>query len=185
MPALATPLAGKSVPVRSPRKSRKSADAPANRRPRQAATNSGGTANASTIQLLQEVVDILRSRAAACKHHDPASADSGEPLCAGKLRGLADQDLRHSRWLSERIAELGGPMGRGSRRTDRDPGQDDQRDVTSPLNADGTCADAVVERYGTLLTLVGESDLTTRFLIEDILFDELERSREQRAVPAR
>jgi len=184
MPSAAHPQAGRPIARRSKRGPRRpDPGGSANRIPEPETPASAGMTDGITITLLQEFVEVLRGRAAIYERR-PVAAESGESNDIGTLRGLADEDLAHSRWLAERIAELGGAAEWGSSRDVPAAGPDALPDAVADVKplwqADITLADAVVDRCGCLLTLVGESDLTTKFLIEDILFDELERSRERR-----
>jgi bacterioferritin (cytochrome b1) len=177
MPSIAKPHAAKTIAIRSTRKPRRRepGDA-ANRRTRRAAPATGDPANAITIKLLQELVDILRNRAAVYERRRSAAEDAQGTIGTEELRGLADEDLTHSRWLAERITELGGASDAGARRDRPDARRPSLLDVKAIFKADLTFESAALDRYGCLLTIVGESDLTTKFLIEDILFDELEHA---------
>jgi len=182
MPSTWKQQSGKAIATRSRRKPR---------RPKpldfttemldDAAPASGSPAQGNTIKLLQEIVDILRGRAAVYERNHLAAGNPDAPPDSDSLRDLADENLTHARWLAERIAELGGTATPGSRRTDPGAAQGVPADGTSLQEADRMFEDTMIDRFGCLLTLVGESDLTTKFLIEDILFDELEHSKERRA----
>jgi len=177
MPSIAKPHAGTPMAIRVRRKLRKPAPGhSANRSPQLVAPATDSLTDEITIRLLQEVVAALRGRAAVYEHHPIAAGDSGAPLGTEKLRQLAEVDLTHSRCLAERIVELGGAMERGSRH--QEPCA--EQDANTLPQADTSLADAVVDSCGRLLKQVGESDLTTKFLIDDILFDELEHFQDRR-----
>jgi bacterioferritin len=180
MPSIEKQQPAPTIATRSRRKPRRSEPLESvKRNPRPATLGSAVQTPRTTVDFLQEIVELLRVRTAVFDRHQLTAGDSTEPLGADKLRDLARENLTHSRWLAERIGELGGKTS--GEVWDKHPITEDSLcpDNQSQLKADTTLEDGVAERCGSLLTFVGESDLTTKFLIEDILFDELENSKER------
>ena len=136
-----------------------------------------------TIGLLQEAIGIQRARAASYQRHQGIADSQSESASAVKLLGLAGQDLAHLSWLAERITQLGGTPDTQAQSAAGVPGarKDSVSDSKALMAAEASFGSEMLDSYGRILTQVGELDYTTRFLVEDILSDELDSAQDLRA----
>jgi bacterioferritin len=90
--------------------------------------------------------------------------------------------LLHADQLARRIVQLGGkPDFSPNSLVERSrAAYDDSLDLKAMVRADLIAEGAVIDGYCRILTLIGDADLTTRRLVEDILIDEMEHAEELR-----
>jgi bacterioferritin len=127
--------------------------------------------------LATELVCVLRY-----KRHCFVADGLARPAIAEEFLGYANEELIHADLLARRIVQLGG-------RPDFSPNSlversraayDDSVDLKAMVRADLIAEGAVIDGYCQILTLIGDTDLTTRRLVEDILIDEMEHAEELR-----
>ena len=125
--------------------------------------------------LATELVCVLRYR----RHHFTAQGLASSPI-ADEFLVHANEELAHADRLARRIVQLGGEP-------DFSPDSLSQRshasyDASSPLKAmikANLVAERVaIEAYSQLVGLIGDKDVTTRRLLEDILADEQQHADE-------
>ena len=125
--------------------------------------------------LATELVCVLRYR----RHHFTAQGLASSPI-ADEFLVHANEELAHADRLAKRIVQLGGEP-------DFSPDSLSQRshasyDASSPLKAmikANLIAERVaIEAYSQQIKLIGDKDVTTRRLLEDILADEQQHADE-------
>ena len=145
-----------------------------------AETSHDGASRDSIIKLLNdslatELVCVLRY-----KRHQFVADSLAMPKIAKEFLAYANEELLHADQLAHRIVQLGG-------QPDFSPfslihhghaAYDDSVDLKEMLSASLIAENAVIDNYCKILTLIGDSDLTTRRLVEDILVDEMENAEE-------
>ena len=145
-----------------------------------AVTPSYGPWRDSIVKLLNdslatELVCVLRYR----RHHFTAQGLASSPI-ADEFLVHANEELAHADRLARRIVQLGGEP-------DFSPDSLSQRshasyDAAHPLKAmikANLVAERVaIESYSQQIKLIGDKDVTTRRLLEDILADEQQHADE-------
>ena len=125
--------------------------------------------------LATELVCVLRYR----RHHFTAQGLASSPI-ADEFLAHANEELAHADRLARRIVQLGGEP-------DFSPDSLSQRshasyDASHPLKAmikANLVAERVaIESYSQQIKLIGDKDVTTRRLLEDILADEQQHADE-------
>ena len=104
------------------------------------------------------------------------------PAIAEEFLGYANEEVLHADQLARRIVQLGGkPDFSPNSLVERSrAAYDDSLDLKAMVRADLIAEGAVIDGYCRILTLIGDTDLTTRRLVEDILIDEMEHAEELR-----
>jgi bacterioferritin len=127
--------------------------------------------------LATELVCVLRY-----KRHCFIADSLAMPAVAKEFLGYANEELLHVDLLAQRIVHLGGTpdfspntLIRRSRAA-----YDDSLDLKAMVRANLIAEGAAIDGYCRILTLIGDADLTTRRLVEDILIDEMEHAEELR-----
>ncbi len=115
--------------------------------------------------LAAERVCVLRYR----RHHFTA-AGLASPRIAEELLAHAREEAAHADRIAGRIVQLGGTPGAQVARSHADA--DDGLDLKALIRADLVAERVAIEAYGHMLQLVGDTDPTTRRLLEDLLADE-------------
>src|SRR4029077_2218530 len=108
--------------------------------------------------LATELVCVLRY-----KRHQFIADSLAMPKIAEEFLGYANEELLHADQLARRIVQLGS-------RPDFSPfsllqhyaAYDDSVDLKVMIRADLIAENAVIDNYCKILTLIGDSDLTTR-----------------------
>ncbi len=117
--------------------------------------------------LATELACVLRYR----RHHFVARGMSASARIAEEFLVHSDEELAHADQLAERIMQLGGEP-------DFAPGKLQERDPADPVSASSLAGmvrenliaeRASIETYRGMLESVGESDPTTRRMLEGIL----------------
>jgi bacterioferritin len=127
--------------------------------------------------LATELVCVLRY-----KRHCFVADGLAMPAIAEEFLGYANEELIHADQLARRIVQLGGkPDFSPNSLVERSrAAYDDSLDLRAMVRADLIAERAVIDAYCRILTLIGDTDLTTRRLVEDILIDEMEHAEELR-----
>jgi bacterioferritin len=127
--------------------------------------------------LATELVCVLRY-----KRHCFVADGLAMPAIAEEFLGYANEELMHADQLAGRIVQLGGkPDFSPNSLVERSrAAYDDSLDLKAMVRADLIAEGAVIDGYCRILTLIGDTDLTTRRLVEDILIDEMEHAEELR-----
>jgi bacterioferritin len=127
--------------------------------------------------LATELVCVLRY-----KRHCFVADGLAMPAIAEEFLGYANEELLHADQLARRIVQLGGkPDFSPNSLVERSrAAYDDSLDLKAMVRADLIAEGAVIDGYCRILTLIGDTDLTTRRLVEDILIDEMEHAEELR-----
>src|SRR5690242_9485296 len=127
--------------------------------------------------LATELVCVLRY-----KRHQFIADGLAMPKIAKDFLGYANEELLHADQLAQRIVQLGGQpdFSPFSLIQHSHAAYDDSVDLKEMISANLTAENAVIDHYCKVLTLIGESDLTTRRLVEGILIDEMEHVEELR-----
>jgi bacterioferritin len=119
--------------------------------------------------LATELVCVLRYR----RHHYTADGIASAPI-AQEFLVHAGEELAHADRLARRIVQLGGEPDFSpdtlSARSHAD--YDSSGDLKSMIEANLVAERIAVEAYSQMIALIGDKDVTTRRLIEDILADE-------------
>jgi bacterioferritin len=123
--------------------------------------------------LATELVCVLRYR----RHYFIADSLAMSAVAEGFL-GYANEELDHADQLAQRIVQLGGTpdFSPNSLIQRSHAPYDDSLDLKAMVRANLIAERAVVDSYRRILTLIGDSDWTTRGLLEDILIDEMEHA---------
>ena len=119
--------------------------------------------------LATELVCVLRYK----RHHFTASG-LASPKIAEEFLVHANEEAGHADRIARRIVQLGGSpdfspdslMGRSH------AAYDESTDLKSMIQANLTAELVAIEAYGQMVGLIGDKDISTRRLIEDILSDE-------------
>ena len=128
--------------------------------------------------LATELVCVLRYKG----HHFIADG-LAMPKIAEEFLGYANEELLHADQLARRIVQLGGePDFSPFSLIQHYAAYDDSVDLKVMIRADLIAENAVIDNYCRILTLIGDSDLTTRHLVEGILIDEMEHAEELRGL---
>jgi bacterioferritin len=127
--------------------------------------------------LATELVCVLRY-----KRHQFIADGLAMPKIAKEFLGYANEELLHADQLAQRIVQLGGkPDFSPSSLIQRSrAAYDDSVDLKVMIRANLIAENAMIDNYCKILTLIGDSDLTTRRLVEGILIDEMEHAEELR-----
>ena len=127
--------------------------------------------------LATELVCVLRY-----KRHQFIADGLAMPKTAKVFLGYANEELLHADQLAQRIVQLGGEpdFSPFSLIGHSHAAYDDSVDLKEMISADLIAENAVIDNYCKILTLIGDSDLTTRRLVEGILIDEMEHAEELR-----
>jgi bacterioferritin len=126
--------------------------------------------------LATELICVLRYK----RHHFIADG-LAMPKIAEEFLGYANEELLHADQLARRIVQLGGePDFSPFSLIQHYAAYDDSVDLKVMIRADLIAENAVIDNYCRILTLIGDSDLTTRHLVEGILIDEMEHAEELR-----
>ncbi|HSW05676.1 ferritin-like domain-containing protein [Aquabacterium sp.] len=125
--------------------------------------------------LATELVCVLRYK----RHHFTA-AGLASPKIAEEFLVHANEESAHADRLAKRIVQLGGePDFSPDSLSQRSHAEyDDSTDLKSMIKANLIAERVAIESYSQMITLVGEKDITTRRLFEDILSDEQEHAEE-------
>jgi bacterioferritin len=127
--------------------------------------------------LATELVCVLRY-----KRHCFIADSLTMPAIAKEFLGYANEELLHADRLAQRIVQVGGkPDFSPTSLCQRShAAYDDSLDLKAMVSANLIAEGAVIDGYCRLLSLIGDTDLTTRRLVEDILIDEMEHAEELR-----
>jgi bacterioferritin len=127
--------------------------------------------------LATELVCVLRY-----KRHQFIADGLAMPKIAKEFLGYANEELLHADQLAQRIVQLGGQpdFSPFSLIQHSHAAYDDSVDLRVMIRANLIAENAVIDNYCKILTLIGDSDLITRRLVEGILIDEMEHAEELR-----
>ena len=125
--------------------------------------------------LATELVCVLRYK----RHHFTAKGIAS-PAIAEEFMVHAQAEAGHADKLAERIVQLGGepdfsPDGLSSR---SHAGYDTSADLPAMLRSNLTAERVAIETYRQMISLIGDKDVTTRRVLEEILADEEEHADE-------
>jgi bacterioferritin len=136
-----------------------------------------GIIKALNDALATELVCVLRY-----KRHCFIADSLEMPAIAKQFLGYANEELLHADQLAQRIVHLGGEpdFSPNSLIQRSHAAYDDSLDLKPMVRANLIAEAAVIDGYCRILTLIGDTDLTTRRLVEDILIDEMEHAEELR-----
>ena len=125
--------------------------------------------------LASELVCVLRY-----KRHQFIADSLAMPKIAKEFLAYANEELLHADQLAQRIVQLGGnpDFSPFSLIQHSHTVYDDSMDLKVMIRANLIAENAVIDNYCKILTLIGDSDLTTRRLVEGILIDEMEHAEE-------
>ena len=125
--------------------------------------------------LATELVCVLRYR----RHHFTAQGLASSPI-AEEFLVHANEELGHADRLARRIVQLGGEpdFSPDSLRQRSHASYDDARDLKAMIKANLVAERVAIEAYSQLVALIGDKDVTTRRLLEDILADEQQHADE-------
>ena len=125
--------------------------------------------------LATELVCVLRYK----RHHFTAHGMSS-PAIAAEFMVHANEEAAHGDLIAERIVQLGGePDFAPNTLLERSHAQyDDSSDLKAMIRANLVAERIAIEAYSQLVTLIGDKDVTTRRLMEDILAQEQEHADE-------
>jgi bacterioferritin len=145
-----------------------------------AVTPSYGPWAAEIVELLNdalatELVCVLRYK----RHHFTAQGLSS-PKIAEEFLIHANEESAHADRLARRIVQLGGEpdFSPDSLQRRSHAAYDDSRDLREMIKANLIAERVAIECYSQLIVLIGNKDVTTRRLLEDILSDEQEHADE-------
>ncbi len=116
--------------------------------------------------LATEIVCVLRYK----RHHYMARGINSESVKAEFL-AHAQEEQEHADWIAERITQLGGepdynPVGLADRsHSEYAPGTD----LRSMIREDLIAERIAIDTYAAIIQWLGDSDITSRRLIEQIL----------------
>jgi bacterioferritin len=127
--------------------------------------------------LATELVCVLQY-----KRHSFIADSLGMPKIAKEFLGYANEELLHADQLAQRIVQLGGQpdFSPFSLIQHSHAAYDDSVDLKAMIRANLIAENAMIDNYCKILTLIGDSDLTTRRLVENMLIDEMEHAEELR-----
>jgi bacterioferritin len=125
--------------------------------------------------LATEIVCVLRYR----RHYFMASGAAGEAI-KGELLKHANEEQAHADQIAERIVQLGGepdlnPMGICDRSHSEYVAGDSLGEM---INEDLVAERVAIESYTEMIRFLGDSDPTTRRMLEGILANEEEHAEE-------
>ena len=125
--------------------------------------------------LATELVCVLRYK----RHHFTASGLKS-PRIAEEFLIHANEESAHADRLARRIVQLGGdPDFSPDSLTQRSHADyDESHDLQKMIKANLIAERVAIEAYTQIIALIGDKDVTTRRLIEDILSDEQEHADE-------
>ena len=125
--------------------------------------------------LATELVCVLRYR----RHHFTADG-LASPKIAEEFLVHATEEQGHADRLARRIVQLGGkPDFCPDTLSQRSHASyDESSDLKAMIRANLVAERVAIETYSQLITLIGDKDVTTRRLIEDILADEQQHADE-------
>ncbi len=133
----------------------------------------GGAQRADIIRLLNgalatELVCVLRYK----RHH--FTAREASPAIAGGFLVRANEKSGHADRIAQRIVQLGGkPDFSPEALAERShAAYDDSADLKTMIRANLVAERIAIVCYCQMITLVGDSDPTTRRLLEEVLGDE-------------
>lgn len=145
-----------------------------------AVTPSYGADRAVVLRLLNaalatEIVCVLRYR----RHYFMASGALGEAI-KHELLAHANEEQAHADQIAERIVQLGGepdlnPLGLGERSHSEYIAGDSLGEM---VNEDLVAERVAIESYTEMIRFIGDSDPTTRRMLEGILAKEEEHAEE-------
>ncbi len=125
--------------------------------------------------LATELVCVLRYK----RHHFTANG-LASPKIAEEFLVHANEESGHADRLAKRIVQLGGsPDFSPDSLTARSHAEyDASTDLTAMIRSNLSAELVAIEAYTQMVALIGDKDVTTRRLIEDILSDEQEHAEE-------
>ena len=125
--------------------------------------------------LATEWVCVLRYR----RHHFTA-AGLASPKIAEEFLVHANEELAHADRLARRIVQLGGEpdLSPSTLQARSHAAYDDSLSLKDMIRANLIAERVAIEIYSQLVTLIGDKDVTTRRLLEDILADEQQHADE-------
>ncbi len=125
--------------------------------------------------LATELVCVLRYK----RHHFTAIGVAS-PKIAEEFMVHAKEESGHADRLAKRIVQLGGsPDFSPDTLTSRSHADyDASTDLTAMIRSNLSAELVAIEAYSQMVALIGDKDVTTRRLIEDILSDEQEHAEE-------
>ena len=145
-----------------------------------AVTPSYGPWRSDIIKLLNdslatELVCVLRYK----RHHFTAEGLASAKI-AEEFLVHANEEAAHADRLAQRIVQLGGePDFSPDSLTKRShAAYDDSSDLKAMIKANLIAERVAIEAYSQLVGLIGDKDVTTRRLLEDILADEQQHADE-------
>jgi bacterioferritin len=124
-----------------------------------------------------ELVCVLRYQ-----RHGSIADSLAMPAIAEEFLGYANEELIHANQLARRIVQLGGKpaFSPNSLIEHTNAADDGSLDLKAMVRASLIAEGEVIDAYCRVLTLIGDTDLTTRRLVEDILIEEMEHAEELR-----
>jgi bacterioferritin len=125
--------------------------------------------------LATEWVCVLRYR----RHHFTA-AGLASPKIAEEFLVHANEELGHADRLARRIVQLGGvpDLSPATLLARSHAAYDDSLSLKDMIRANLVAERVAIEIYSQLVTLIGDKDISTRRLLEDILADEQQHADE-------
>ena len=125
--------------------------------------------------LATEWVCVLRYR----RHHFTA-AGLASPKIAEEFLVHANEELGHADRLARRIVQLGGvpDLSPATLLTRSHATYDESLSLKDMIRANLVAERVAIEIYSQLVTLIGDKDISTRRLLEDILADEQQHADE-------
>ena len=125
--------------------------------------------------LATEWVCVLRYR----RHHFTA-AGLASPKIAEEFLVHANEELAHADRLARRIVQLGGApdLSPATLLARSHAAYDESLSLKDMIRANLVAERVAIEIYSQLVTLIGDKDISTRRLLEDILADEQQHSDE-------
>lgn len=155
-------------------------DAVRNGRGSVAGDPSGDSQRSAVIDLLNgalatELVCVLRYK----RHHFTARG-LASPKIAAEFLVHANEESAHADRLAQRIVQLGGKpdFSPDALATRSHAAYDDSADLSAMIRANLVAERIAIECYSQMITMVGDSDPTTRRLLEDVLADEQKHAEE-------
>lgn len=125
--------------------------------------------------LATEWVCVLRYR----RHHFTA-AGLASPKIAEEFLVHANEEMGHADRLARRIVQLGGApdFSPATLLARSHAAYDDSLSLKDMIRANLVAERVAIEAYSQLVTLIGDKDISTRRLLEDILADEQQHADE-------
>lgn len=125
--------------------------------------------------LATEWVCVLRYR----RHHFTA-AGLASPKIAEEFLVHANEELAHADRLARRIVQLGGEpdLSPATLQARSHAAYDESLSLKNMIRANLIAERVAIEIYSQLVTLIGDKDVSTRRLLEDILADEQQHADE-------